>query len=340
MVPKRSKLMVALATGALAIGVLAALPSCKSDPAATDASAPTASTAALPADLAGVKLPVTKSRDALPKTGVRVVVSKTAVAVGSPAKQAVPLRSRTQVSQGGIAAEHKRSGPNDLFIVPLAKAIVTAKRSEEAILYVDAQTPYRLLVEVLFTLGQSEIGKDHFVARNKGRLVVSTFVPPSLKDLGELDVDVPPGLLDSAARASTASTAPSGAATGSAAPVPSVDPSATRLAPRGGGRLSLSVYVMGDGMAVKTRKGNVATGCKNIGSGVAVPKHGGAHDYASLTGCLVRLRALRKADDDESVTLTANPDVDFQTIMHTVDAMRSDAQGKPLFPTVNFGVAR
>jgi biopolymer transport protein ExbD len=65
-----------------------------------------------------------------------------------------------------------------MYIVPLAnalqharendKAIRTAKKLDpkapsEAIIVADMTTPYRLLIEVLFTLGQSEFGKYHLM---------------------------------------------------------------------------------------------------------------------------------------------------------------------------------
>jgi biopolymer transport protein ExbD len=76
-----------------------------------------------------------------------------------------------------VDAKYKRSGPNDLFIVPLANALSHAREtdkavravkgldpsSSEAMIVADETTPYRLLVEVFFTLGQSEFGKYHLM---------------------------------------------------------------------------------------------------------------------------------------------------------------------------------
>jgi biopolymer transport protein ExbD len=109
--------------------------------------------------------------------GVVVVVSKSQVLVGDDPNPIVLLPSREQLAQAGVDAKYKRSGPNDLFIVPLANALSHAREtdkavraakgldpsSSEAILVADATTPYRLLIEVLFTLGQSEFGKYHLM---------------------------------------------------------------------------------------------------------------------------------------------------------------------------------
>jgi len=109
--------------------------------------------------------------------GVVVIISKTQVLVGENPEPVVLLSSRDQLAQSGVDARYKRSGPNDLYIVPLANALQHARdtdkavraakgldpSSSEAIIVADATTPYRLLIEVLFTLGQSEFGKYHLM---------------------------------------------------------------------------------------------------------------------------------------------------------------------------------
>jgi biopolymer transport protein ExbD len=110
--------------------------------------------------------------------GVLVVVSKTQILVGDDAAAVLTLPSRDQMAQSGIDAKHKRSGPNDLYIVPLANALQHAREVDKAVraakgldpatsearIVVDKTTPYRLLIEVLYTLGQSEFGKYHLMA--------------------------------------------------------------------------------------------------------------------------------------------------------------------------------
>lgn len=109
--------------------------------------------------------------------GVVVLVSKTQILVGEDPNPLVLLPSRAQLEVSGVDAKYKRSGPTDLFIVPLANALQHARdtdkavraakgldpSSSEAIIVADATTPYRLLIEVLFTLGQSEFGKYHLM---------------------------------------------------------------------------------------------------------------------------------------------------------------------------------
>ena len=109
--------------------------------------------------------------------GVVVVLSKTQILVGENPEPIVLLPSREQLAQSGVDAKYKRTGPNDLYIVPLANALSSAREtdkkvraakgldtaSSEAIIVADATTPYRLFIEVLFTLGQSEYGKYHLM---------------------------------------------------------------------------------------------------------------------------------------------------------------------------------
>jgi biopolymer transport protein ExbD len=107
--------------------------------------------------------------------GVLVTVSKTQILVGDD--KILTLPGRESLAQAGVDARFKRSGPNDLFIVPLGNALMAARKtdiavrrakgldpsSSEAIVIADKGTPYRLLMEVLFTLGQSEYGKYHLM---------------------------------------------------------------------------------------------------------------------------------------------------------------------------------
>jgi biopolymer transport protein ExbD len=113
--------------------------------------------------------------------GVVIVISKSQILVGDEPTPIVLLPGPEQLAQSGVDTKYKRSGPNDMYIVPLAnalahahetdKAIRQAKHekdtsSSEAVIVADATTPYRLLIEVLFTAGQSEFGKYHLMVRS------------------------------------------------------------------------------------------------------------------------------------------------------------------------------
>jgi biopolymer transport protein ExbD len=107
--------------------------------------------------------------------GVVVTISKSQILVGEDKILALP--SRQSLAQSGVGAQFKRSGPNDLYIVPLGNALQAARKTDkvvrlakgldasmsEAIVIADMTTPYRLFIEVLFTLGQNEFGKYHLM---------------------------------------------------------------------------------------------------------------------------------------------------------------------------------
>jgi biopolymer transport protein ExbD len=122
-----------------------------------------------------LKLPTSVVKSQPTEEGVVVTVSKTQILVGDD--RVVTLPNRESMAQTGVGARYKRSGPNDLYIVPLGESLKSARRtdklvrqakgldpsSSEAIIVADNTTPYRLLIEVLFTLGQSEFGKYHLM---------------------------------------------------------------------------------------------------------------------------------------------------------------------------------
>jgi len=107
--------------------------------------------------------------------GVVVTVSKSQLLVGD--KKVLDLPGRESLAQTGVGAQEKRSGPNDVYIVKLGNALQSARKldrrvreakgldtsTSEAIIVADGTTPYRLLIEVLFTLGSSEFGKYHLM---------------------------------------------------------------------------------------------------------------------------------------------------------------------------------
>jgi biopolymer transport protein ExbD len=129
-----------------------------------------------------LRLPASIMKKPPAQEGVLVTISKSQILVGDD--KILSLPGRESLAQAGVDARHKRSGPNDLFIVPLGNALMSARRtdiavrrakgldpsSSEAIVIADKGTPYRLLMEVLFTLGQSEYGKYHLMVIQSKKL--------------------------------------------------------------------------------------------------------------------------------------------------------------------------
>jgi biopolymer transport protein ExbD len=122
-----------------------------------------------------LRLPTSVAKSDPHQEGVTLTISKSQILVGD--QKIITLPGRESQAQTGVGAQHKRGGPNDLYIVPLGNVLQTARRtdvalrrakgldpaSSEAIIISDRGTPYRLFIEVLFTLGQSEFGKYHLM---------------------------------------------------------------------------------------------------------------------------------------------------------------------------------
>jgi biopolymer transport protein ExbD len=105
--------------------------------------------------------------------------------------------------------------------------------------------------------------------------------------------------------------------------------------------LGLTVLVVPEGFSLKAKGGNVAPGCADTGGGLAVPKRGPDYDYDALKACAVRLKGSSPIFADEGdVTISANPQVPYDVVIATLDAMRRTDNGDDLFPKVSFGVAR
>lgn len=106
--------------------------------------------------------------------------------------------------------------------------------------------------------------------------------------------------------------------------------------------LGLTILVVPDGFSIKAAGGNVAAGCNDQGPGLAVGKvASGEYDYAALNACVNKLKNSSDAFKDEtSVTISANPNIGYQVVISTIDAVRKAPNGGELFPDVNFGLAR
>ena len=104
--------------------------------------------------------------------GVPIMISKTHIMVEDEVVVDVPADATH-----GVEAKFKRGGPNDLYITKLGQTVKSWRDKDrglrqaqgkdasgsEAIVIADKDTPYRLLVEVLFTLGQNEFNKFHLM---------------------------------------------------------------------------------------------------------------------------------------------------------------------------------
>jgi biopolymer transport protein ExbD len=107
--------------------------------------------------------------------GVVVLVTKSQILVGEDPNPIVLLPGRDQLASTGLDQKYMRDGT---YIVPLGNALSHAREMDkairtqkgldtstsEAILVIDETTPYKLLIQVLYTLGESEYGRYHLMA--------------------------------------------------------------------------------------------------------------------------------------------------------------------------------
>lgn len=95
-------------------------------------------------------------------------------------------------------------------------------------------------------------------------------------------------------------------------------------------RLNLAVLIVSDGISVKVSGGNLVAGCDKTGAGLAIPKR----DFDALTACVAKAKSAGPFDSENDVLVSASPNVDFQTLVRTMDALR------PSFPDVRLAMVR
>ena len=105
--------------------------------------------------------------------------------------------------------------------------------------------------------------------------------------------------------------------------------------------LNLNVTVTENGVMVSGSGGKLAPGCQDIESGgrVTVPKKGANYNWDALTECVFRVK--QKFDTEDTVTVSADPQVQFEHVVTAMDAVRAKGKGKSakeLFPQVLISV--
>ena len=120
-----------------------------------------------------ITLPEVSGGAPIPPEDLVLTVSKTMLALEGQDIVPVPADARR-----GFDVKYKRSGPADLYVQPLGMALTWASkyppmagRPAAMTLLVDRDVPHRLLVEVLFTLGQTEWAVFHLGAMHAGKVV-------------------------------------------------------------------------------------------------------------------------------------------------------------------------
>ena len=102
-------------------------------------------------------------------------------------------------------------------------------------------------------------------------------------------------------------------------------------------KLDLTVTITDEGFYLAS---SVAVALGEKGEGPTIPKKdGGDYDFNELNVVLAKIKknAVGKFKDTDQVVIVAEPDIEYQTIVSTMDAARSfitDNRIQPLFPSV------
>lgn len=98
---------------------------------------------------------------------------------------------------------------------------------------------------------------------------------------------------------------------------------------------SLSATIVAGGIIVSSDTGTFAHDCVSRGSNgsITVLLRNGTYDWAGLNACAARIRSRPEFSELENVTLSADPSVPYQAMIHAMDALRH-REGRALFPDV------
>lgn len=255
-------------------------------------------------------LPPPSPASSLPriKSGVAVTSARFSIVLDAKSLQfdGAVIVPRSSDPTRGFDAQYKRSGANDLYVMPLAAALDHARggndagENDGARLDLVGDATYRELVEIAFTLGQNAVKSFRLVAPSAG---------------GE----VPAGTL---------------------AQIEIFPPHARPYrAPTDASTLNLVVILGHAGISVKARGGNIAPGCTDAGPGLTLSNTDAGYEFAPLTDCLARVKAAAPEFADEtSAVLAAGPDVLFRDVIVAIDTERG--AHRELFPDVQLGLAQ
>lgn len=124
--------------------------------------------------------------------------------------------------------------------------------------------------------------------------------------------------------------------------MPDQSPSPT-TGPNPAARLGLSVVLTESGIHVATSHSQLAADCESgaLPGAPTIPTQFGAYDWEALRTCVAHVRDVAESAGVEfrnsigqgQVTLSADPLVEYQSVIHAMDALRVH-EGRSLFPAV------
>lgn len=291
------------------LGLLASI-ACKS-PSQSGSAPAIASSVRGEAAIPQLTLASSRARAPVPAAGARVAITRTDLRWGSEAKSIAPLPGTDQWAHG-FDAKQKRNGQSDLSIVALSRAVQAAGAREKdgrATVTVDTEVPYRILVEVLFTLGQEKIHHFDFVVANPAPATFSVDLPESAAAddaMAKLAADMERDLLG---------------ATGSATAGPNP---ATMPATSGKPSPAISRWTLRVSSTSVELRGPEAATC-------SVPRAA----PAGIAACIAKV-----PPGADTLVVSAPADLRFQELVSTLDLVRGDDAPGGRFRTLHFALPR
>jgi biopolymer transport protein TolR len=99
--------------------------------------------------------------------------------------------------------------------------------------------------------------------------------------------------------------------------------------------LNLNVTLTEAGVIVTGSGGKLAPGCQDTASGrvITVAKKNNEYDWAGLTECVAKIKAVPQFSDETEVIIGADPMIQYEHVVAAMDAVRGDKKNE-LFPQV------
>ena len=253
-------------------------------------------------------LPHSTATEPLPTEGIPLYVSRSRIFVGPDKREVALLGDRETLKVAGVPAKYKGGVDQSIqVVIDAVDAIRKEKKVGEwipAALSVDASLPFRVVSDVLLTVQKSRFDRYTLVVKRDDGSLAGIGMGKGHQP-GETKPPPPPG------------------------PDAAVEKDAS---------IYLGVRIVDDGYAVRAYNREVGPGCSGFGFGTTVPKKDGAYDTAGLASCVQQLRARAPESHDKFVTVSVAPTVLFSDVVRALDALRTGADGKPLFPDVGLAL--
>jgi hypothetical protein len=279
-------------------------------------------------------LPTSSATAPVPGDALVVTLATGGLSLGRQGPSLAVLDADRSTWSQGFEAKYKQSSRNDMRLLPLEAALAEHRAGDaappEALVAADGTIAYRMLFEVLYTLGQSGVSRLALEVRSPSGHHALALAPGARAPAASSDGAGQLLALMYADGRHRDAGVHAHASPSQAAPAPALDASAP---------LQAAVAFLAEGFAVSGARAKLGPGCDGPGASPAVPKKGADYDYAGLGACLAKLKASApRFASETTVTLVPMAGTDVQTLVSVIDAVRGPDGS--IFADVQLGVPR